>query len=203
MAQTFPLFCIFVLQFRRCETMIFFTEITTDSKHYPFVEDLFLSAFPEEERRNEADQRENIMFNPFMHCLLLSDVSDTPLGFLTYWNFESFTYIEHFAIDSKYRNMGVGGEALSSFLEMQHRPIVLEAEIPTANPMALRRIGFYLRYGFVQLHETYLQPSYPGRNSEPLPMLLLLFAEESKKHPSAHQMKMKIYQEVYGISPAQ
>lgn len=186
-----------------CETMIYFSDITTDSKQYPFVERLFLSAFPDEERRTESDQRENIDFNPFMHCLLLTDVDDTPLGFLTYWKFESFTYIEHFAIAPEFRNGGIGCEALSAFIERQHRPIVLEAEIPTANPMALRRIGFYLRNGFVQLSEPYLQPSYPGRNSEPLPMLLLLFAEEGKKHPSAHQMKMKIYQEVYGISPAQ
>lgn len=182
--------------------MIFFSEITPDSRGYDFVERLFLSAFPDDERRPEADQRENVSFNPFMHCLLLTDVDDTPLGFLNYWSFDSFSYIEHFAIDPEFRNRGIGGEALSTFLEMQHCPVVVEAELPTASPVALRRIGFYMRNGFVQLSEPYLQPSYPGRNTEPVPMLLLLYAEEGKKHPSSRQMKMRIYQEVYGIMPA-
>ncbi|MBP3716195.1 MAG: GNAT family N-acetyltransferase [Paludibacteraceae bacterium] len=182
--------------------MIFFSEITPDSEEYNFVELLFLSAFPDEERRPEADQRENVSFNPFMHCMLLTDVDDTPLGFLNYWDFGSFVYIEHFAIAPNFRCQGIGGEALSVFLEMQHRPVVVEAELPTSSPVALRRIGFYLRNGFVQLAEPYFQPSYPGRESEPVPMLLLLYAEEGRRHPSARQMKNQIYREVYGISPS-
>ncbi len=179
--------------------MVLFSEIKTNHSQYGFVEKLFVSAFPEEERRKEEEQREMIDFNPFVHCVLLSDVDETPLGFITYWRFDAFTYVEHFAIAPEYRNRGIGSEILSSFLEMQHRSVVLEAEFPTASALALRRIGFYLRNDFVQLPDAYVQPPYPGRGCQGVPMVLLLFAEDGAKHPSFCQIRNLLYHEVYGV----
>lgn len=179
--------------------MVFFSEITPSNSNYNFVEQLFVDAFPPEERRKEEDQRETIVYNPFMHCLLVSDVEGTPLGFLTYWRFSDFTYIEHFAVSPGFRNQGIGGDVISAFLQMQRRPVVLEAETPSTSAMAFRRVGFYLRNDFHQLPDVYIQPPYPGRNTDGVPLVLMLFAEDGSKVPSFSQIQQTLYREVYGV----
>ena len=49
-------------------------------------------------------------------------------------------------------------------------PLILEVELPGANDMASRRIGFYERCGFTAHHDVdYIQPAYaPGLPSIPL-----------------------------------
>lgn len=177
--------------------MVSFQEIKPDVGAYTFVEGLFLSAFPDEERRPESDQRENIANNPLVHCLLVSDAQGALLGFLTYWYFPEFTYVEHFAIASQARNQGFGGKVVAQFLKMQQRPVVLEAELPDANAMAARRLGFYKRHGFVPLPQAYVQPAYPGRGTAVVPMVLLLSTPVGAVAPSFQTIKSTLYRSVY------
>lgn len=148
-------------------------------------ETLYLSAFPPEERRpwhqisNPADAR-----GPRMLAVRAAD--GTAAGFITYWEFDSFIYGEHFAIDPSRRSGGIGSEAIRAFASHFAKPVVIEVEPEDApDPMAARRIGFYRRNGFELLDYDYVQPPYaPGLPPVPLRLMATdaaLNAEEAAK----------------------
>lgn len=150
--------------------MILLKEINTTHEHYAFMENLLQTAFPIQERRDSEQQRQNTDDNPLFHNMLITK-DDTPIGLLTYWDFNTFVYIEHFAIDSRLRNGGYGGRVLDRFRQQVASPIVLEAEEPS-DELTRRRIGFYQRHGFVLQDFAYQQPPY-RQGDEWFPMRLM------------------------------
>ena len=80
-----------------------------------------------------------------------------PAGFLAVWEFESFIYIEHFAVDPALRNSGTGSAMLQELVKQYQKPICLEVELPE-DELTRRRIGFYERNGFVFNEYPYIQP---------------------------------------------
>ena len=168
--------------------------IHTSDPAFPFVEQLWLDAFPHCERRPLLDQRHNTDHNPAFHCLLAEN-DGQPVGFFTCWQFEDFWYGEHFAVSPLYRNHGYGAEIMGAVLDyIGHRPLVLEVEVPD-NELAQRRIGFYRRLGFVLWDQCpYLQPPYHP-DDEPLPMFLMAHGNLSTADFSA--VRNLIYREVY------
>lgn len=169
----------------------------THNPRYPFVEALLHAAFPEEERRDDAQQRAFTNLNPKFHCCLLTD-DKSPVGLLNYWDFTDFVYIEHFAIHESMRNMGYGGQALRAFLRQTERPVVLEVEMPRVKgDLTHRRIAFYRRLGFSLRRMSYRQPPY-REGGEWLPMKLMSSGIE-KWWRIADQVRYALYCEVYGV----
>lgn len=173
--------------------MIQLKEIKTNHEHYPFMEQLLETAFPLQERRDSDKQRKNTDENPLFHNTLITD-DDMPIGLLTYWDFHTFVYIEHFAIDSRLRNGGYGSKALEAFKHLVSTPIILEAEEPTDN-LSRRRIGFYQRQGFVMQEVPYLQPPYRP-SDEWLPLKLMTYGTLDMKKEYC-TVRNNIYREVY------
>ena len=68
------------------------------------------------------------------------------VGFITVWHVSDFVFAEHFVIFEKYRNKGLGAEALDK-LKNTFSKIILEAETPESD-IAKRRLAFYERCGF-------------------------------------------------------
>ncbi len=163
---------------------------------YDFVENLFLSAFPEDERRDIANQRRNVDNNP-LFCCYVAEEREESVGFITVWRFTGFCYVEHFAIDPMHRNGGYGRQTIQALLEEVRQPVVLEVELPE-NELSCRRIGFYQRQGFCLWSEvSYIQPAYrPGGNT--LPMHLMATAG---LHPETDFERVKdcLYRKVYGV----
>ena len=91
--------------------MIALQPVTTEHALYLFIEKLLHSAFPKDERRDDKMQRAYTDNLENFHCLLIRDF-DNPIGLITYWQFEDFVYVEHFAIHEKHRNQGIGYEAM-------------------------------------------------------------------------------------------
>ena len=91
---------------------------------------IYEEAFPIDERRDFKqltdifDINKNIGIEPITE-------NDRIIGFIIYWIFDSFVYIEHFAIDKEKRGNGIGTKILKRFIAKTDRPIVLEAELPT------------------------------------------------------------------------
>lgn len=168
---------------------------TSDISHYKFMEDLLTEAFPPEEYRQLEQLREYTdLTDNFYNNLILDD--NQPIGLITYWDFESFYYIEHFAINPTLRNGGYGKRTLEYLCAYFRRPIVLEVEYPTEE-MAKRRIGFYQRQGFVLWEKNYRQPPYkPGDDF--LPMLLMVHGKLDCER-DFEMIKKRIYTEVYGV----
>lgn len=176
--------------------MIQLQQIRTSDAAYPFVEQLFLSAFPEDERRELSAQRHNTDHNPLFHCIL-AEYNGLPVGFFTYWDFGRYCYGEHFATDPALRNHGYGSRILSAVLEHIAKPLVIEVETPD-NELSIRRIGFYRRNG-MRLWEgyDYMQPPYrPAGNA--LPMLLM---SSGGIDPQADYTDVvsTIHRKVYGV----
>ena len=131
---------------------------------------LYIQAFPSSERRSwggiELELNTENHFNA--HALLQNNQF---VGFLNYWTFDRFLYIEHFAIKSDLRGKHIGQEAMKILMEQTKTPILFEVEMPNS-PMSVRRIRFYERLGFSVLSHYYAQPPYEG-NGFVLPMLIM------------------------------
>lgn len=175
--------------------MVILQRTNSHHEHYPFMERLMETAFPLQERRNNDKQRENANKNPRFHNNLLLENS-TPIGLLTYWNFESFLYVEHFAISSEIRNKGYGQKALVALKNSWEGIIVLEVEEPI-DELTRRRINFYQRQGFTLQPHDYQQPPY-REGDDWFPMKLMTFGTSDFTMETHEKIKRTIYQEVYG-----
>lgn len=169
-------------------------EINTDSPYYDFVERLLHGSFPSQERRPEAEQRAVTDREPRFHTLLIR-VDDIPAGVLTYWDFGSFRYGEHFAIAGEQRNGGIGGKVFAQFIAMASTPVVLEVEPEGSNSMASRRIRFYRRLGLRLWNTPYLQPPY-RKGGEPFP-LSLMSTDGLEEQRDFNRVKKLIHHHVY------
>lgn len=167
---------------------------TQDETLYAFVENLMLTAFPIEERRDTPQQREYTDHHPlFTSNIVLED--SIPVGMISYWNMGDFYYIEHFAIDPERRNGGLGKRVLEALFEQVSHPIVLEVEEPT-DEWSKRRIGFYQRLGFTLHEKPYYQPPYHP-NGEGLPLLLMTHGQLDMEQHFARVVRT-LHREVYG-----
>lgn len=177
--------------------MLSLRKITTSDSKYDFVENLFLEAFPEDERRDLADQCRNIDANPDFSLILAED-DGKAVGFITLWDFKDFYYCEHFATSPATRNRGYGGKIISQVLEQLNAPLVLEVELPT-DDRSRRRIDFYTRHGF-HLWDTipYTQPPYRP-SGHPLPMHLMT-ADKGLTIRNLNKVIDLLHAHVYGQS---
>ncbi len=175
--------------------MIQFKKIrTTDKAYYQFIENLLIDAFPVEEYREIDQFREYVDTKDAFHCnIILED--DKPVGFITFWDFEDFYYIEHFAIDPNLRNGGYGKKVMEGITKQLNRPIVLEVEHPIEE-MAKRRISFYERQGFTLWENDYQQPPY-RKGDNFLPMYLMVYGDLSIDK-DYNDIRKRIYKDVYG-----
>lgn len=166
---------------------------TSDTQLYQFMEDLLTTAFPPEEYRelNEL-RRYTDHANHFYNNIIFDD--DTPVGLITYWDFDRFYYVEHFAIDPTLRNGGYGKKTLEFLCNQLTLPIVLEVEMPIEE-MAKRRINFYQRQGFTLWENEYKQPPYKA-GDDFLPMYLMVRGDLQCEQ-DFEAIKNRIYKEVY------
>ena len=175
--------------------MIKLQRINTSHEHYPFVEELMQTAFPQQEHRNADLQREYTDNKPNFHTLIIQD-DNHPIGLLTIWDLESFHYIEHFAIHEKFRNKGYGQKVIKLITNEIKGMIVLEAEEPS-DDITNRRIKFYQRQGFILQNVPYQQPPYRSEDNW-FPMKLMSIHE--KDFISQYEnIKSAIYKEAYNL----
>lgn len=174
--------------------MIRLQRITTaDENLYAYMEHLMAISFPSEEYRPLTQLREYTDNKKHFYNNIIFD-NDVAVGFITYWDFDTFYYAEHFAIDPARRNGGYGKKTLEYLCQLLQRPIVLEVEMPEEE-MAKRRIGFYKRQGFALWQHPYLQPPYKPGDSY-LPMLLMAHGNLNCEK-DFELIKQRIYSEVY------
>ncbi len=145
------------------------TILTTDKKHLIGIKMIYESSFPDNERRDFTQLVELLDDDRFKLKGIFID--DDLVGFISYWDFNVFMYVEHFAISDVLRNNGLGTHVLQSLLEENLNKMLLEVDLPS-DPISFKRIKFYERLGFVICHEEYIQPPY-GEGKEAVPMLIL------------------------------
>lgn len=138
-------------------------------KDYPAFLKLYNETFPENERRiyKSAEHVANFIKEKGgkFRAFAIDDGGDDFVGFLSYWIFEGYVYIEHFAIVPEQRGKNIGRKLLSHLFNTVSPNVLLEVEKPET-PEAQRRIAFYEKCGF-KLREdiNYVQPPYSAEQS--------------------------------------
>ena len=163
-----------------------------NSESYRFTDELLTASFPTDEYRAIDEQRKNVESNRRFSMNIIHDDS-TPIGLLSYWQFDGYIYIEHFAIHPSKRDKGYGIKVVAQIID-KHRNIVLEVERATDDVTA-RRIDFYRRCGLALCTEEYIQPAYRPDSNE-LPMHLMSCGVEMEKQ--FEKIKTEIHRNVYG-----
>ncbi len=159
------------------------------------IEETYNASFPVAERRDFSLVKELLDSQPFFNLyVLLQD--NAYVGFISIWNFGSFVYVEHFAIDEQARNGGIGRIALQQFMEQFNLPIILEVELPE-DEMSKRRIGFYERIGFSLCNVSYFQPPY--RKGEASIEMRLMSYGSMDICTQFNNICRLIHQHVYGV----
>lgn len=167
---------------------------------YESAENLYVEAFPSVERRPVEAWRRLVGSGgtPFRAVKVVSP-SVGFLGFITYWDFGNFLYVEHFSVSARARGGGVGGRALDALVRQEApRPFVLEVE-PPVSEMAQRRVRFYERHGFALSDLPYVQPCYEGNEGDGLTLNLTTTGPDFLRE-NADEVRRTIYREVYGVS---
>lgn len=122
----------------------------------PFKE-LYACSFPVFEQRTERQQQK--AFSCSNYHLRAYCENDLQIGFIAYWEFPAYRYIEHFAIHTGLRGKGYGGQVLKNFLSESSKTILLEID-PPADAVSLARLRFYQRCGFYPNPYPHVHPPY-------------------------------------------
>lgn len=127
------------------------------------VQSTYTSAFPETERRDFNLFCELLEKQPVFNLFVILK-EDKYVGFITYWQFNQFVYVEHFAIDETSRGGGIGSIVMKAALEQMDYNVVLEVEDPV-DDLTQRRVRFYEALGFNLYGADYKQPPYRENDS--------------------------------------
>lgn len=121
---------------------------------------LYNSSFPIIERRN-LEQQVQVFRNSFFNLISFYK-DDKYIGFLSFWNFSSYIYLEHFAVNEDLRGVGYGAIVLSELIKDTSKLIILEID-PIEDEQSRRRLSFYNKMGFVQNDFDYKVQSYQNK----------------------------------------
>ncbi len=144
---------------------------------------LMTQCFPSDERSSYEIQK-SLFNNPNYNCIIIEE-KDMVVGFVCYWSFENFNYIEHLCVKKENRGQGLGEKLVKKVIN-KNKKIILEIEDTKVenNYMELKRLNFYKSLGFHLISCEYFQPPL-NKNDQPIKMELLtypiLFTDEEIK----------------------
>lgn len=156
---------------------------------------IYEDSFPIDERRSFAQLIDTFTKNSAVNIKIFNNETKA-IGFIIYWRFSHFVFVEHFAFDSSLRGQGNGTKALREFVENIGMPVVLEVE-PATDDLTARRIKFYERLGFNLHCYHYTQPPY-DKTKNPVDMNIMSYNFEGLD-TLFEKVKEVIYREVYNV----
>ena len=149
------------------------------------VWDIYRSSFPADGQRSLEEQFK--LFDKSNYSLLAIK-KENVMGMMSVWNLYNFDFIEHFAMDEKYRNLGCGKEVM--LMRSEACPTLLE--VPPDSPA----VKFFERCGFRTAPFEYLQP--PGARKIPV-KLQLMSAPMTLDEKGFSEVRDEIHKNVYGL----
>ncbi len=158
--------------------------------------DIYESSFPPDERRDLDKEKEFLKEKKFKLYAIITEKNETA-GFAVIWEFNNFSFGEHFAIKKEFRGRGYGPEAFMMLKENLKFPVVIEVEPETLSPTAAKRINFYKRLGAKANPFDYIQPAYSA-TKKPIPMIIMSYPD-SLSESMYDKIREKIHTEVYGL----
>ncbi len=175
-------------------------DITIYSQFNMIPEDVFEEewqlleqSFPPSERWERDGFLREYEYIPF-HSMVYRP--DRLCGVLNFWDFGYFIYAEHFAVVPELRGQGIGAELMRElFSYAEGRVVVLEAEPPQEGDIAVRRIKFYERLGFVLNSHDYVQPAM-GKDKPPI-RLVIMSSGSALDKDEYEAVRYELYKTVY------
>lgn len=174
---------------------IFTTENRISEAEFEEFYSLMKLSFPKSERRTKKAFRE-LCESESRYKIYALFSENTICAFLTVWEFEDFTFGDHFAVLPSLRGGGIGAKMLSELKSQCTLPFIIEVELPE-NEMARRRIGFYERNALKLCDFDYILPAMQ-KGCESLPMRIMTYPApltETEFEP----IKDQIYKTVYNV----
>ncbi|QTD40678.1 GNAT family N-acetyltransferase [Sporosarcina sp. Te-1] len=166
-----------------------------DEREFDQLYALMEASFPNNERRTYAGQKA-LLEDPHYRLLTRTDDKNRIIAFLASWEFSTFRFVEHIAVDSVMRGSGTGGKLMSSYMEETTKPVILEVELPETE-LAQRRIGFYERLGFHLNPFDYVQPPLQEGQTD-LPLHIMSYPRPITEEEFTHFKEM-LYTVVYKV----
>jgi len=145
-------------------------------------------SFPTDERRPK-DEQKRLFANPLYKVYCAGEMK----AFMAVWEFDSFVFLEHFAVSPVCRNEGLGSKMLEELKRIYNKKICLEVEPPETDT-AKRRINFYKRNGFYLNEFPYIQPPI-SKGKQPVPLMIM--TSETINEQEFKEIKHTLYKEVY------
>lgn len=140
-----------------------------DSPLYAPFRELYNTSFPVFEQRT-GGQQERAFLAPIYH-LDVYRKDDTFIGFVAYWDFDAYVYVEHLAIHGSLRGQGYGGLLLKDLEARSGKRILLEID-PITDEVSANRLRFYQKCGFFENEHEHVHPPYrSGYKGHPLIVL--------------------------------
>lgn len=132
-----------------------------DSFSHPLYKpfhDLYSVSFPIFEQRTPQQQADAFQKGHYYKLLAFTE-NGTLLGFISYWEFGAYRYVEHFAIQTSARGKGYGSKLLQAFIRSTEKIILLEID-PVTDSQSEARLRFYKRCGFCENQYPHKHPAY-------------------------------------------
>lgn len=140
-----------------------------DHPLYKSFQDLYRTSFPLFEQRSVTQQTE--AFQNEQYKLLVFTENDTFLGFISYWLFGTYCYVEHFAVNTDLRGKGYGSHLLGTFIQSTDKIVLLEID-PITDSISEARLRFYKKCGFYENPYPHKHPAY-RHEYQPHPLIVL------------------------------
>lgn len=167
-----------------------------DRKDFDKVYAIMQQSFPKDEYRPYERQKALLNEEPYQIYVLTGDETDEVKGFITVWEYEKLAFVEHLAVNPKYRNGGLGSVILKEAADYLGKMMCLEVELPDTE-IAARRIGFYKRNGYYLNEYPYVQPALAeGQDSVPL---LIMTTQKALSLDEFETIKELLYTKVYKV----
>ncbi|MBR6682640.1 MAG: GNAT family N-acetyltransferase, partial [Clostridia bacterium] len=146
-------------------------------------------SFPKAEYR-PYEKQYALLDDPNYNVTVLKDKGKIN-AFIAVWKLCGFDFVEHLAVDPDLRGQMIGSHFMKKYLASSTNKIVLEVE-DNQDEIAIRRIGFYERLGFVLTNAKYIQPTLSGV-TDIIPLRLMCYPNEFDTEYAVKEIFNKIY----------
>lgn len=156
--------------------------------------EIMQNSFPRDEYRQRSEQEK--LFSDSRYTAYGLDLGNELCAFITVYELDGLAFVEHFAVNEKFRGHGTGSLVLAELKKLIPHRICLEVE-PPETPTAKRRIAFYERNGFFLNEYDYCQPPFSADRS---PVELRIMTTLGKlTRQEFEQIKHTLYTHIYHI----
>lgn len=118
---------------------------------------IYKASFPVFEQRTEEQQKQAFANSSYYLECYVENKSLT--GFIAYWDFGCYLYIEHFAIHGECRGKGYGSFILKDLKRRRQEMLLLEID-PVEDAISETRFRFYRKNGFIKNSFFHVHPPY-------------------------------------------